>query len=321
MIKPKSINALMAHMRSKGISIKGSTQKRKLRYMGYFHGYKGYRYCQIPTSSLNYTDFNELQAVYDFDMQLKSLLYPKVMFIETTIKNYVLECILETAGSSRFADIHSKVLTDYKSHQIGTSKYKDAIKDRMGVRNKIYSEISSGYERHIVKHYYNKDRPVPIWAIFELLSLGDFARFLKCIEPQTRIKISKAIGFKSSVDADGTMTAKLVFTIRDLRNAIAHNNIIFDSRFKTGNVNKRLSTYLSNETLINNITFDTIVDYIILIAFLMKMLRCNKTEILTFIQQFQTYCEILRKVIPISEYSKINHTDTRTKLQQLKNCL
>ena len=37
--KPKSINALMAYMRDeKGLSISGSSDKKKLRYMGYFHG-------------------------------------------------------------------------------------------------------------------------------------------------------------------------------------------------------------------------------------------------------------------------------------------
>ena len=43
--QPKTINALMAYMRNeKGIEINGSLDKKKLRYMGYFHGYKGYRY-------------------------------------------------------------------------------------------------------------------------------------------------------------------------------------------------------------------------------------------------------------------------------------
>ena len=51
-MKPKSVNALMAHMRDeKNIEIKGSSQKRKLRNMGYFHGYKGYRYCNSPDNA------------------------------------------------------------------------------------------------------------------------------------------------------------------------------------------------------------------------------------------------------------------------------
>ena len=88
-MKPKSINALMSYMRDvKKIQISGSIQKKKLRYIGYFHGYKGYRYCNSPSSLLHYSNFNELQAVYNFDMQIKSILYPQIMFLETALKNY-----------------------------------------------------------------------------------------------------------------------------------------------------------------------------------------------------------------------------------------
>ena len=73
-MKPKSINSLMKHMRDdKHIDINGGTQKRKLRSMGYFHGYKGYRYCNSPSTLFPYTNFNQLQAVYGFDMKLKTI--------------------------------------------------------------------------------------------------------------------------------------------------------------------------------------------------------------------------------------------------------
>lgn len=114
-VKPKSINSLIKYMRDKkGIAINGSTQKKKLRYMGYFHGYKGYRYCYSPSSLLPYTGFNELQAVYEFDMGLKAILYPQIMFLETTIKNYALENILKQSGSERFADIYTNFLMTIK---------------------------------------------------------------------------------------------------------------------------------------------------------------------------------------------------------------
>lgn len=123
-MKPKSINSLMTYMRNeKNISIQGSSQKRKLRYMGYFYGYKGYRYCGSPSSLFPFTDFNELKAIYDFDMKLKALLYPQIMFLETAIENYALEVILEEAHSSHFADIYSKIMDDYKAYPIGSQKY------------------------------------------------------------------------------------------------------------------------------------------------------------------------------------------------------
>lgn len=72
--QPKSTNGLMRYLRDeKGIAISGASQKRKLMNIGYYHGYKGYRYIYAPSNHVPYTKFEELVAVYDFDTQLKSL--------------------------------------------------------------------------------------------------------------------------------------------------------------------------------------------------------------------------------------------------------
>ena len=322
-MKPKSINSLMAYMRdNKGISIKGSLQKKKLRYMGYYHGYKGYRYCNSPSMLLPYTDFNELQAVYDFDMKIKAILYPQIMFLETALKNYALEIIIDEANSDRFADIYSTLLNNHKTYAVGTDNYKKALSQRMNVRNKIYGDISRDYGKsNIVTHYYDKDHPVPIWAIFEIISLGEFGYFISSLNFNTRAKISSSIGVKSSFDQDAKMVEKIVFALKDLRNAVAHNNTIFDTRFKTGKVNFRISKYISSETGISNITFNSIVDYVVLISFVMELLQCNKMEITSFIKQFDDACETLRKTVPIAIYNRIIYTDTRNKLNALKNFL
>lgn len=319
-VKPKSINALMKHMRmKKHIQTDGSRQKRMLRYMGYFHGYKGYRYCHSPSTLFAYQDFDELQAVYNFDMRLKAILYPKIMFLETTIKNYSLEIIMDKAQSKRFADVYSQLMKDYKRYPIGTDNYKKAIGKRMSVRNKVYSNISRDYSHNnIVKHYYDNDEPLPIWAIFELLSLGEFGNFLSCLNEDVRKEISKSIGIKASVDADGKMTEKIVYALKDLRNSVAHNNTVFDTRFCASEVSSRISNYIEQETGIRNTKFKTIVDYIILIAFMMKLLQCNKTDILVFVKQFEDACETLKEKVPTSIFTKIIYTDTRAKLRTLK---
>ena len=308
--------------KSKGIKIEGSTQKRKLRYMGYFHGYKGYRFYGRPTNLFNYTTFNELQAVYSFDMDLKTLMYPKIMFLETTTKNYALEVILKRANSRRFADIYSKLLTNYKTFPIGNSKYKNAIDKRLKLRNKVYSAISRDYgNRFVVNHYYDKDQPLPIWAIFEIISLGEFAMFIACLDQTTRKEISKQVGIKSSVDSDGKMLPDTILTLKDLRNAVAHNNTIFDTRFKTSGINSRIAKYIESETGIKQITFNTIVDYVILISFLLKLLKCPKSEIVTFVKDFENIIEVFRKSVSISIYSAVVYTDTRNKLTLLKKWL
>lgn len=70
--KPKSINALMAYMRDeKGLSISGSSDKKKLRYMGYFHGYKGYRFHNNPANTYAFNSFDEVQAIYALIWRLR----------------------------------------------------------------------------------------------------------------------------------------------------------------------------------------------------------------------------------------------------------
>lgn len=321
--KPKSINALMAYMRDvKGINISGSDDKKKLRYMGYFHGYKGYRYHNNPANTYAFNSFDEVQAIYDFDMAIKTMFYPEIMFLETTFKNYVLEVILEEAKSKRFADIYAKVLTNYKAYPIGSNEYKKAINKRMNLRNKVYSLISRDYgKRFIVNHYYDKDQPLPIWAIFELISLGEFGTLVDCLELNTAKKVSKSVGIKVTYDRDGKLLPLIVYALKDLRNAVAHNNTIFDTRFKTSKVNLRIAKCISAETGINNITFESIVDYVILISFMMKLLECPKKKILAFIRLFEKNCEELRGKVSTSIFNTIVYTDTRNKLNLLKKYL
>lgn len=322
-MQPKSINSLMDYMRDeKNILIEGEEQKKKLRSMGYFHGYKGYRYCHSPRSLFSYSNFNELQAVYEFDMKIKSIFYPQIMFLETALKNYSLEVILDEAQSDRFADVYSKLMNEYKSYTVGSNKYKEAITKKMSVRNKIYNNISRDYKNsNIIRHYYDRDKPVPMWAIFEILSLGEFGVFFTCLNKTLRIKISSSIGIKSNFDTNGDMIKHIVFALKDLRNAVAHNNTVFDTRFKQSHVNNQISNYISAETEIHNINFNTIVDYLILISFVMKLLDCSKSEILAFIHQFEDTCETFRTQVPMNIFSRIVYTDTRGKLRALKSFL
>ncbi len=132
---PKTLNSLMKHLRSSGIAIGGSAQKRTLKNMGYYHGYKGYRFAGKASNRLPLTDFGQLAALYDFDSKLKALFYPRVMAIETALKNYTIEAVVLDAGSSSFEDVWARVRSGLKS----------------GLRGKIHSIAVEGCGRHLEK--------------------------------------------------------------------------------------------------------------------------------------------------------------------------
>lgn len=139
--RPKSTDGLMRYLRDKkGISISGSSQKRKLMNIGYYHGYKGYRYINTPSNHVPYTKFEEVVAVYDFDAGLKSLFYPTVMLIETAVKNYVLDILVALTNSENFVDTYNQLLDNYKMFSTKGKTYRNAY-DRQKAEEKFKREL------------------------------------------------------------------------------------------------------------------------------------------------------------------------------------
>lgn len=112
---------------------------------------------------------------------------------------------------------------------------------------------------------------------------------------------------------------RLIYSIKDLRNSIAHNDVIFDTRFRTGNIDKQVSNAILNATRVSNVNFTTITDYLVLIIYIMKLLGETKTEMKRVISGYTDIVEKLRTQIPISVFNQIIYTDNNAKIKALKS--
>ena len=215
----KSINGLMKYLRDKhNIAIGGSLDKQNLKSVGYFHGYKGYRYIKKPSNKINFTEFNELMAIIDFDNKVKALLYPQVMFIETALKSYALEIIIQEGRTENFSEIDIKLMTDYKSYSNQSDNYKNSYRKRLDTFNRIQNVIANSYssDNNIVSHYLKNDESVPIWAIFEIITLGEFGNLISTFSVKIRKAISKDIGLNIAFDSGGKLFENIIFAIKNL---------------------------------------------------------------------------------------------------------
>lgn len=318
----KSINGLMKYLREKhNIDINGSLDKQHLKSVGYYHGYKGYRYIKKASNKLNFNNFDEVMAIIDFDTKIKALLYPQVMFIETAIKSYALEIIIQEGKTENFSEIYSNLMTDYKSYSNQSENYKNAYKKRLDTFNRIQNVIATSYasDNNIVSHYLKNDESVPIWAIFEIITLGEFGNLISTFNTKTRQDISKDIGFNIAFDSSGKLVENIILAIKDLRNAIAHNNVIFDTRFKKRNISKTLQKVLIQETNVQSISFTSITDYLILIIYILKKLDKTKTELSKLLNDYLKSTDELKSKIPQNIYDQIILTNDKNKLKDLKN--
>lgn len=306
-----SLNTLMKHMRdTAGIAISGSDQKRQLMLSGYYHGYKGYRYSRNPQNKIPYRTYAEIQSVIDFDEKIKASLYRPVMQLETALKSIVSEIIVKCAGSDSFSVIIEKLM-----HANGHKKQDDFIAKKYKMRDEVYSSLTKAYSRsNIVKHYYDKDTYVPIWAIFEVLTLGQFGTFVNLLDVNVKLEISKTLCLPIKYNTDGALLSTLIYMLRDLRNAIAHNSPIFDVRYR-GNrgISQTVKHWLENETLIQNITFGYLADDIIFVFTLMKNLKFKKTQLYTSLKGIIAIDSELYKNIGAPLYMTVFTSETRKK--------
>ncbi|MCF0117287.1 MAG: Abi family protein [Sphaerochaetaceae bacterium] len=316
-----SINDLIVHLKHAHNIQVHPGQERDLRNYGYYHGYKGYRFIKTASNRMNISNFNQVVSINKFDLELKQLVYSKIMFIETALKSYLLESILDYAQTDDLNEIFKKCLTEYQTHQRGSSNYSKYFSKRMKIQMKINSALIRDYEnnRGIEQHFFNQDRPIPVWAVFESLSLGEFGSFLECCNETIRKKVSGLLSLPTNLDPNGKMVQKIIFCLRDLRNSVAHNNPIFDTRFKSGSIDQTLLTLLKTETSISSIDFEDIDSYIILICYIYNKMGMKK-DCISFIHEYIRICDtILFNKIDARDYFRIFKTSHKNDLSRLED--
>ena len=168
-------------------------------------------------------------------MRLKSLLYPWIMRVETALKNCVLESITEElreAGSGASYDETCKVCLTGAS-----------AKTRYAELSYLAKRISSETKRPPISHYTSNSRDVPIWVLFEVLTLGEFGQLYACLSNDIKSSIYDNLGMpqrvwdKTRSNAVNTedFFLGLLNAFKELRNSVAHNNVIVDARFGVRN--------------------------------------------------------------------------------------
>lgn len=305
----------MKHLRDSGIDINGSGQKRRLKNIGYYHGYKGYRFAGTASNRLPLTDFSQVIALYDFDTQLKTLFYSRVMAIETALKNYTLEAVLRDARSEAFEDIWRTSLTDYRS--CSGRSYREAWERRQRLRSEIDGIIFDYRKRPVIGHFRDADKDTPIWAIFEVMTLGNFGAFYDCLDRRAKTAIVRDLGMPTNLESELRLK-DIIFALKDFRNAIAHNGVIVDVRFKSGSINTGVAQLLKQETGVGKIDFTDITDYVILLVYLMRCMGFTKTECKQLVAGYESILEKYRAELPFIIYSKLIKTSAHGKLTALR---
>lgn len=319
MKSPQTINGLMRHLRNHcNIQINGSYQKQQLISYGYYHGYKGYRFVRNSKNQIPFTNFSEVVAIIEYDNNLKTALYPELMFLETAIKNIVCNESVSGLKTASFEHVYQNRMMDNITNTHLQSK-------RLKLRNTIYSKLSDRYrnEEHndnqMIRHFFNRGEDAPLWAIFEILYLSDLAAFFECLNKISREKILRQLNmYDISVDTNCMLLSCILYTLKSLRNSIAHNSIIFDTRFKDRKISTILKRWIEKETSISNITLYSLIDYIIIVCCVLKRIDFSNMRAINLLKKYKTENDLLSNSVQNNIYQSIIQQNITNKISTLE---
>jgi len=184
-----------------------------------------------------------------------------------TFKSIACDKIIKEVGSCYFSDVFEKGIPKSEGSRFRT-------------RDSIYSAITKRYDSSkIIQHYYQHDNVIPLWSIFEELMLGDLSQLIQTLNPSIKLEISNEMGIPKGLNTEGALLPKVILCIKDLRNAIAHNKVIFDGRYIEFKKRIPMKGMLNLSTGIPNINCEKLSDDVILVIFIMKNLKFNKSQL------------------------------------------
>lgn len=278
--------------------------------MGYYHGYKGHRFAGDSKNRLPIDSFNQVAALNAFDADLKSLFYPRLMQLETALKNYTVEAILANSSSERLDDIWPQCVTGHRG--LTGKGYRDAWERRQRLRRELDDLVYSNRSKDVNPALLEQRPRRPHTGALRGHDPGALRQPLRVPVPGCQEG-----GGGRPVDAlEHRLPHALMamaFAHKDLRNAVAHNGVVFDVRFRSGGVSKEVSALLEGQIGVPSVSFSSITDYVLLVAYLMKGIRCPATERRRFVSAYVDVVERFRREVPYAIFSQIIPTDFRPK--------
>ncbi len=284
--------------------------------MGYYHGYKRYRFVKKSNSDgiLPVSSFKEIEAIYNFDMELKGLFYPIVMLVETALKNRTIDSIV-AESSSGIEDILEHQLACYMDYPEDHEKYSNKLDQYNETRQNILDTNDYYSDKNeVIKHYLKSDYQIPLWAYFEVITLGQFSRFLGSLSKSSREKLNQDF---TIIPNRSNSLELVVNALIELRNATMHNSAIFDANFSSG-VSKALKKQIKQDLGLSTFTCVFIEDYFILLIWTLNILKFDTVVLNNYINQFNEIVE--RFDVSLNNRDilfKIISTNRKTSIQQL----
>ena len=215
----KTIEEQVQILKDKGLKIEDDARVAEILLRENYFFLSGYRHLFLkgPNSHVyrEGTTFRELYALFNFDRQLRNIVFKNILIIENNIKSIISYQI------SRKYGIREK---DYlKTSNYNTSK--DKIRQVSDLIRKIKRQIRiNGSQHSATTHYIYNYGYIPLWVSVKVISFGIICELYSILKYDDQKDISEIFNLEINE------LLSYLPILSNYRNLCAHEDILYDHR-------------------------------------------------------------------------------------------
>ena len=212
----KTLDEQIELLKHKGLMIDDVTYTKEVLLRENYFFLSGYRHLFLKDDGsrkfIYGTTFKELYALFNFDRQLRNILFKNILIVENNLKSILSHIVSKNHGfkEQHYLNADIFVKDHSKSRQINDLLRK--MKRQINVNGKQHAATS---------HYMNNYGYIPLWVVVKVLSFGIVGELYSILQKEDQEEIANIYG----VSIKDLITYLPI--LANYRNLCAHEDVCF----------------------------------------------------------------------------------------------
>ncbi len=215
----KTLDEQIEMLQQKGLVIDDIEYTKEVLLRENYFFLMGYRHLFLKKDGsrrfIHNTNFRELYGMFNFDRQLRNILFKNILIVENNLKSILSYIMSKNHGFKEQSYLNSEnFVQDYsKSRQINDLIRK--MKRQINVNGKQHAATS---------HYINNYGYIPLWIVVKVLSFGIVSELYQVLQREDQEEIANVYGVSVS------NLANYLPILANYRNLCAHEDLCYNNK-------------------------------------------------------------------------------------------
>lgn len=213
----RTIDEQILILKNKGLIIDDINFAKDILIRENYFFLSGYRHPFLKAKNDRYflpnTNFNELYALFNFDRQIRNIIFKNLLIVENNMKSIFSYQLSKNYGYKEKDYLRSSNFTSNPEKQRQINDLLRKMKRQIKV---------NGSQHSATNHYISNYGYIPLWVVVKVLSFGIVSELFTIMKKEDQEEISKVY----NVSIENLLTYLPI--LANYRNLCAHEDILYD---------------------------------------------------------------------------------------------